>query len=56
MDKNVSHVSHVCNLPIFTWLLFHKTFQNLLSVHNGVFQRKTTEMHGRDFLNRVQLN
>ena len=50
------NVSHVCNLPIFTWLLFHKTFQNLLSVHNGVFQQKSTEMHGRDFLNRVQLN
>lgn len=44
-------------VPIFTWLLFRKTFQNLLSVHNGVFPKKSTEMHnGRDFLNRVQLN
>ena len=31
---------HGPRVPIFTWLLFHKTFQNLLSVHNGVFQKK----------------
>ena len=33
----------VCNLPIFTWFLFHKTFQNLLSVHNGVFPQKNQQ-------------